>query len=165
MPPVEREVGASAAQVARRGLEFQLHVDGLLRADVVHGPQDRTPRLLTRLELFRRRRLGRGEAVIVDRPAHGQRQVEKPGLRVLDLDVLSGKGDVGVHLMEIGRLLRPDRVTDVGVGDARAVDQTAAAPPAQPREADADPVDLQHDALAVGIAEDRDPLGQDRAGG
>ena len=106
-----------------------------------------------------------GESVVVNRAANGDGQVTKPRLRVLDLDVLSGEGDIGVYFVEVGRLLRADRVTDVGVRDARAVDQAGAAPPVQPGEADPHLVDLQHDVLPVGIAKNGDAIGQHRAGG
>ncbi len=165
MPPLERKVGASAAQVPRGSFKLKLHLNGLLRAHVIHGMQDRPPNILTRHELLVSRRLGGRKTVVMDGPAHGKGEIQNPGLGALDLDVMLVKGHIGVHLVEIDRLLRPDGITHIGVRDAGAVDQAGPAPPAQPGETDADLVHLQHDVLPVGIAINRQPVRQQGAGG
>ena len=167
---IQLEVGAAAAKVMRRGLELELDVDGLLGSDIVDGLRDGAPQFLARGDLLLGREgtgggLGHREPVIVNGAADAKREVEETGLGVLNIDVLAVEGDLGVDLVEIGGLVRAERIADVGVGDAGAVDESASAPPTEPRDADAHTIDLEHNVLAVGVAKDGHAVGEDGAGG
>ena len=98
-------------------------------------------------------------------PRTSRSRLRKRACGVLDADVVAVESDGGVHVVELDGLVRADGQAHLGVGDAGAVDDAASAPPAEPRDADADLIDLQHGVGARGVVVNGDVVGQQRAGG
>ncbi len=160
---LQNKIGAAPAQIMRRGFKFELHIDRTLHAHVIHRPQHRAQNRLPLVHLLRRRRLRLRKSIVVNRPADVERQVEELRLRIFDLDVVPIERDVGVDLVKIGRFA-PHRIPDIGVGNTRAIDHSAPAPPTQPGDADPRFVNLEHHAFPRRVAIDGHMLRQHRAG-
>ena len=97
------------------------------------SPSERCPRRASICCACRRR--PRRESPRCGCPAHGKREIEDAGLGVVDVDVVAVEGEVGVHVGEIGGLLRPIGSRTSALAMLALSIDAAAAPPAQPRDA------------------------------